>query len=168
MLSNQDQLIMIPSGELHVFHRENGSTLYIDQSRGRQVTLPPDAIVYDYAHWFFPEEVLKHPKDERFADFGRLERGKWNPRRWWHFFGKVGSTKIILETALAAWQCDPLELADAFEELDISEDCDRRLVLECVDGDGEVRLGAYRLRRPRSNVASDSGCIQDRPGRSTA
>ncbi|MCA1675048.1 MAG: hypothetical protein LC799_23625, partial [Actinobacteria bacterium] len=61
MLENRDQLLMIPSFELHVFHRDDGSAVYIDQTRGRQVVLPPEAIVYDYAHWFFPEEVLKGP-----------------------------------------------------------------------------------------------------------
>ncbi|WP_422736234.1 HD domain-containing protein [Micromonospora sp. WMMD729] len=148
MLRECDEFIMIPSWELHVFHREDGTAVYIDQTRGRQVTLPSHAIVYDYPHWFFPEEVLKRPKDDRFSDFGSVERGKWNPRRWWYYSGKVGSTKIILEAALMAWGCDPLALADGFECLDFGESGDQRLVLECVDGVGEARVDAYRMHRP--------------------
>ncbi|MEW2593810.1 ATP-binding protein [Micromonospora aurantiaca] len=148
MLRNCDELVMIPSWELHVFHREDGTAMYIDQTRGRQVILPSHAIVYDYPRWFFPPEILKAPKDSRFSEFGAVERGKWNPRRWWHHTGKVGSTKIILEAALLAWECQPLALADRFECLDFDESGDRRLVLECLDGVGEARVDAYRLHRP--------------------
>jgi len=155
MLEKRDQLLMIPSFELHVFHRDDGSAVYIDQTRGRQVVLPPEAIVYDYPHWFFPEEVLKRPTDERFADFGTVEHGKWNPRRWWYHSGKVGSTRLILEAALSTWQCSPLDLADSFETLELRHEGDSRLVLECVDGDGEARVDAYRLRRPDSNSTSN-------------
>ncbi|MDG4799435.1 ATP-binding protein [Micromonospora sp. WMMD980] len=148
MLRECSELLMIPSWELHVFHREDGTAVFIDQTRGRQVTLPSHAIVYDYPHWFFPEEVLKRPKDERFSDFGAVERGKWNPRRWWYYSGRVGSTKVILEAALSAWGCDPLSLADKFECLDFGTSGDQRLVLECVDGVGEARVDAYRMHRP--------------------
>ncbi|MFG1649790.1 ATP-binding protein [Micromonospora sp. NPDC049275] len=152
MLRERDELIMIPSWELHVFHRDDGTAVYIDQTRGRQVILPAHAIVYDYPHWFFPEEVLKRPKDERFSEFGAAERGKWNPRRWWYYAGRVGSTKIIIEAASLAWNCEPLELVDSFECLDLDESGDNRLVLGCADGVGEARVDAYRLRRPPADT----------------
>jgi hypothetical protein len=140
---------MIPSYELQVFHREDGSALFIDQTRGREILLPDDAIVFDYgSHWFFPDEISKRPTDERFADYGTIERGKWNPRNWWYHSGKVGSTALILEAAISAWKCAPLQLADQFEELELDETLDRRLTLACAEGNGTVRVSAYLLKRP--------------------
>ncbi len=150
-IGTREQLHMIPSGEIHIFHREDGSAIFVDQTRGRQILLPDDAIVFDsYSHWFFPDEILKRPRDERFSDYGQIEHGEFNPRNWWYYAGKIGSTALILDAAIASWKCDDaVTLADNFEELELTDKGDARLVVQTADGSESVYISGYRLKRPR-------------------
>ncbi len=149
-----DRIILIPSYELYIFHREDGTVAFIDPTRGRSIELPDDAIVFEHwCRWFFPEEISKRPLDERFADYGEIERNKWNPRRWWHQSGKVGSAALILDAALTAWNCEALGLVDKFEKLDITQEGDSRLCVPCIDEPGSILVGAYKLTRPGTIIA---------------
>jgi hypothetical protein len=148
-VGSRDEVLLIPTYELLVFHEEDGGIAYLDRTRGRRVLLPENAVVLDfYAHWFFPEEVLKRPKDSRFGEYGPLNATDWNPKHWWYVNGRIGSASLVLEAILAAWMITPEEVTQNFHRHAYGETGDHRLGLKCADADGSVRIDGYSLRRP--------------------
>jgi hypothetical protein len=146
-LKDRDQVLLISAYELYVFHREDGRTMFIDRTRGREVLLPDDAIVLNLnPSWFFPEEVLPRPKDTRFSN-DVASGPEWNSQRWLYHTGKAGSLALVVDAMLQAWDCTAAELADGIEWLDYGKDADRRIEVRCTDGVGTVRLEVYRVSR---------------------
>jgi hypothetical protein len=144
-----DSVVIVPDFELHVFHRDDSSIMFIDRTRGRQLRLPKNAFVADiFSRWFFPDEVMKRPTDERFAPSDPVDASVWDPRSWWHRNGSMGSMSILLESVSRAWKADPADLVDNFALLDMTRRGDDRLPVKTMDGDETVLIAGYRLVRP--------------------
>ncbi|WP_168223513.1 ATP-binding protein [Pseudarthrobacter sp. NIBRBAC000502772] len=148
-IANHDEVILIASYELLVFHDETGKVLYLDRTRGRRVELPNNVIVMDFwAHWFFPEEIRPRPKDSRFGEYGALNSNDWNPKHWWYVNGKIGSTALLLEAILESWTCTPQDVAENFHQRRLGRAGDERIKLTCVDDSTKIQIEGYLLSRP--------------------
>ena len=149
-VATREEVILIPTYELLVFHDEGGGISYLDRTRGRKVELPENAIVLDfYARWFFPEEISKRPKDSRFGEYGPINSAEWNPRHWWYEKGAVGSSSLILEAIMSAWAYTPDDVSQNFHRRSFEESGDNRLGLKCAEIDSAVRIDGYVLTRKR-------------------
>ncbi|MDP9933720.1 hypothetical protein J2T11_000044 [Paenarthrobacter nicotinovorans] len=152
-ISKHNELILIPSYELLVFHDETGKVLYLDRNRGRRIELPDNVVVMDFwAKWFFPEEVRPRPKDSRFGEYGKLSSDDWNAKHWWYVNGMVGSPALLLQAVLDTWMCTPQEVAENFHNKRLSHQQDERISLRCADDGALIRIEAYTLHRPAPSM----------------
>ncbi|WP_084508478.1 ATP-binding protein [Nocardia pseudovaccinii] len=137
---------IISSAEIYAFHNEDGTPIYIDRTRGRELDLPGNAVIVDlYPMFFFPEEVFPRPKDSRFAGAAPLVDGVWNPEAWWYGLGKIGSAPMILEAVARAWDIDAVSLGKRLERHILTPEADERISIETKDGSGSVKLEVYSM-----------------------
>jgi hypothetical protein len=146
-ITGKEEIYWIGSGELYLFHRDGGSLTFIDRTKGEQILLEDNMLVLDlYSRWFYPDEVVPRPKDDRFSDYGDLTSDSWNPRHFWHLAGNVGSPSLILSAAASVWGRDPISLGAGLERLILDKNGDARIELRTGNG-GSTKLDAFRLSR---------------------
>lgn len=151
------EVLIIASFDLHSFHKDDGNPIFIDRMKGREIMIPDNAIVIDlFSSWFFPEERLPRPVDETLASHGVLVAGEWNPRAWWYRQGKIGSARMILESACRAWGVPLLELVDDFVSYALTDRGDSRMPVACFNSNDSIELEMFGLRRTASSSQSSS------------
>ena len=121
----------------------------VDEFKHRRLKLPPQAIVVErYPRWIFPDEVLPEPVDRRFAPYVDRTESSWNPGWWWHKVGARGADRLILDAAARAWNQDPVSLGLSSQDMSYRQRSDdRRVLVDCFDGEGRVPIDAVRVSR---------------------
>lgn len=145
-LHSRNSVLVVPPWELVAF-TQAGRLKLVEREYGLDVNLPDNGLYGDLqAHWIFPEEVRKFPKDDRFKDYGVLESSSFNATYWWHCRGAIGFPSILLESIMSVWDMSTEEVANGTVFHQYVQLEDRRFELEAADGT-KVRIDALEITR---------------------
>ena len=148
-LSALTEVLIISKSDVFTYNGEGGEVVMVDEFKHRRLKLPPQAIVVErYPRWIFPDEVLPEPVDRRFAPYVDRTESSWNPGWWWHKVGARGADRLILDAAARAWNQDPVSLGLSSQDMSYRQRSDdRRVLVDCFDGEGRVPIDAVRVSR---------------------
>ena len=147
-LEHKQSVLIVPFGEINVFQDEDGKPLFREPKRGREIEMPDNAVLVRlWQRQFYPEEIYKPVKDARFGEYGQRSAFEWNPHAWWYEHGKAGSTGLLLEAILEAWQTTPETVALNFDRLFLGEEGDRRVQFPLRENKDNFLVECFRLRR---------------------
>lgn len=146
-VETQDSILIFNDIEMLAFHNDDGSPFFLDKVRGRELTLPTNAIVVDlYNLWFFPEDVAPRPTDSRFSEYGELIDGVWNPKHWWYTQEPYSAARFLIESASRVWNCSVVSLGESSKRLELHGNTDSRVDIRCADG-SFAKIEAYMITR---------------------
>lgn len=145
-IAARDEILLVSAATIGWITRDSLPPFFFTYD-GREVMPTDECIFVDLnPPWFYPEEVLPRPRDERFADV--IEpAAAWDPRTWWYDTGNFGTPGLVVRTIAETWDIGVVETVNIMEPLYIQGDHDLRAGLPTSNGD-RVKVTAIRMRRP--------------------
>jgi hypothetical protein len=145
-LNGKDEVLLISEDSIE-WHDDGSRPPVFFTWEGRQIEPTGNALFVDLnPTWFFPEEVLARPRDERFASVIESSSA-WDPRIWWYDTGNFGSPGLVVRIIAELWGIDIVSAVNHMEPLHLQGSTDLRCELN-TDDNGTVRVAAIRMRRP--------------------